>query len=117
MTNAQIIFNEQLKLMESGAIGTTGKQIVVTDAKGEKHTVNEPEPIHTFAVWKQLGFKVKKGQHAIATIRIWKYTPKTGTMDAKNDAGETVTIETDESQMFMKNAFFFKLTQVEPAKA
>lgn len=116
MTNAQIIFNTQLNLMKAGTIGTTGKQIVVTDGKGEKHTINEPEPIHTFAVWKNLGFSVKKGQHAIAKIRIWKYSPKTGTMDAKNDAGETVTIETDESSIFMKDAFFFKLSQVEPDK-
>ena len=117
MTNAKIIFNAQLKLMEDGKIGTTGKQITVTDADGSKYTVNEPEPIHTFATWKALGFQVKRGEKSIAKIRIWKYSPKTGTMDAKNDKGETVTIETDESAMFMKDAAFFKLTQVEPITA
>lgn len=113
MTNERIILNEAIKLMNEGIIGTTGRQITVTNEKNEKFTVNEPEPIHTFATWKALGFNVKRGEHAIAQLYIWKHVAKTGTMEAKNDAGETVTIETDDSKMFMKKAFFFKLSQVE----
>lgn len=60
MTNAQIIFNESLRLMEEGKIGTTGKQITVVNADGTKETINVPLPIHTYAAWKQLGFQVKK---------------------------------------------------------
>ena len=117
MTNAQIIFNESIRLMEEGKIGTTGKVITVTYINGEgqeeKQQINEPEAIHTFAIWKQNGYAVKKGQKAVAAINIWKYVPKTGTMEAKTDAGETVTVETDESQMFRKTAFFFSASQVE----
>lgn len=115
MKNSQIIFNEQLKLMNDGIIGTTGKQITVTNEKGEKFTVNEPEPIHTFATWKALGFSVKKGQHAIAQIYIWKHVSKPGTLESKDENGDPVSIEYDDSKMFMKKAFFFKLSQVEKA--
>lgn len=112
MTNAQIIFNESLSLMESGVIGTTGRQITVTtvnsEGEEEKKVINEPEPIHTFQAWKERGRQVKKGQHAIATIVIWKHTAKT----IEHEDAEPEEIE----RMFMKKAFFFRAAQTEPIK-
>ena len=111
MTNAQIIFTEQIKLMENGTIGTTGRMITVTTADGTNKQIQEPEPIHTFAIWKEQGRMVKKGEHAKAQILIWKAKPQTVEM---TDGENTITEET--IKMFMKKAFFFTKDQTEPIK-
>jgi len=116
-SNAQIIFNESLDLMKEGKIGSTGRKIKITYEKnGENITeiVNEPEPIHTFATWKALGFYVKKGEKAIASFTIWNYT--TG------KKGEAAAEEAEQPEglmksgyYYMKKASFFKTSQVERA--
>lgn len=107
MTNEMIIFNERMALMEAGKIRGTGRFFELEDENGEKRTVEEPEEIHTFTVWKDLGFSVKKGEKAISKLDIWKYTNK------KKE-------ETEEAEgkdhVFRKTAFFFSLSQVEPLK-
>ena len=108
MTNAQIIFNAQLKLMEQGVIGSTGRQLTYEKEDGTKELVPEPEPIHTYAIWKELGYQVSKGQKAIATIQIWKHT-EPATRKDKNSGEEMEVGE----KMFMKTAYFFKRDQVE----
>ena len=102
-TNAQIIFDKQMELMEAGVIGTTGRQMTFEDIDGKKHTISEPEEIHTYAAWKSMGYQVKKGEKAIAKFTIWKQTVK----KAKTED------EQDETKMFLANAAFFKSTQVE----
>ena len=106
MTNEQIIFNERIDLMEKGTIGTTGETIVVEDAEGNKMQYNEPEQIHTFLEWKKRGYKVKRGEHAVTKLNIWKHVLK---KSEKDD-------EADKEKMFMKLAFFFTASQVEPIK-
>lgn len=112
MTNAQIIFNESMRLMNDGIIGTTGRQLTATfvNEKGVEETklINEPEPIHTFQTWKSLGRQVKRGQHAIACIVIWKHAVKT----VEHEDADPEEIE----RMFMKKAFFFTAGQTEPIK-
>ena len=109
MTNAQMIFNRQLELMEEGILKGTGRMVeaVIVDADGNetKQMVEEPEDIHTYAIWKQMGYQVKKGQKAITSLTIWKHVERT----KKNDNGE----EEQEQKMFMKTAHFFKADQVE----
>ena len=114
MTNAQIIFNESLKLMEEGKIGTTGKQITLVNADGTKETINEPLPIHTYAAWKQLGFQVKKGSKAVAQFTIWKHVSRKSEMEVTYTDGTKGTEEVDDSKMFQKLSSFFSLEQVEP---
>ena len=101
MTNAQIITQARFDLMEQGIIGTTGRELVMKLEDGTEKIVKEPEEIHTFQAWKELGYKVKKGEHAIARFTIWKHTSK------ENEDGKK------EEHMFMKNACFFKASQVE----
>ena len=62
MTNAQIIFNESIELMENGIIGNTGRKIIVENEDGEKKEMLAPESIHTYAGWKAIGRQVKKGE-------------------------------------------------------
>lgn len=62
------------------------------------------EDIHTYNHWKSLGFQVRKGQKAIAKIRIWKPGYRKAT-DTEND---------EKLFMFMKTAAFFGRSQVDP---
>ncbi|MCR5083854.1 MAG: ArdC family protein [Parasporobacterium sp.] len=109
MTNGQIILNTQIELMEQGIIGTTGRQLVIEKDDGSKEVIPEPEPIHTYAIWKEKGYQVRKGQKAVAAIQIWKHTDAKLQKDKKS--GEEVEIG---EKMFMKTAFFFKKDQVDP---
>lgn len=113
MTNAQIIFNEAQRLAEAGKIAYTGREFVMQMDDGTEITVPETEDIHTFAGWKERGFKVKKGEHAVAKFVIWKHSaPKI--KELPDDGGEYV----DKGKMFMKLSAFFSASQVEPlAKA
>ena len=111
MTNAQIIFMESQKLAEAGAIKYTGRIFEAIDGQGNKITVKETEEIHTYNIWKQMGFQVQKGQKAVAKFTIWKHT---GT---KEDSVKTVdgkeVAYIDKGHMFMKQAAFFSRSQVE----
>lgn len=102
MTNKEIIFREQLELMAQGKINSTGKIFKYQDSNGNIIEYMEPEQIHTFQHWKECGFRVKKGQKAIATFPIWKRTVKI------NDNGE------ERAKMFLKKSAFFSFSQVEP---
>lgn len=108
MTNAQIIFNNSIDLMEQGIIKGTGQMMkaIVTDKDGneEEKMIEMPEEIHTYAAWKSRGYQVKRGEKAKAMIYIWKFR-----------AGKEATEETEatEDKMFKTKAFFFTLDQVE----
>lgn len=109
MTNAQIIMNESINLLENGIIKGTGRmfEAVIVDKDGNetKKMVEEPEALHTYAIWKQLGYQVKKGEKAVASFTIWKcVTAKQNEENAE---------EQPENKMFMKKAHFFTIGQVE----
>ena len=109
MTNEQIILQNSVALMESGIIGTTGRTFEVENGDGTKKTIQEPEPIHTFAAWKSLGYTVMRGQKAIAKFPIWRHQ-NAGTRKNR----KTGTEESTEEKMFLTDAFFFAQSQVEP---
>lgn len=110
MNNTQIIFNHSMELLKEGKIKTTGRSFEMENENGEKITIYEPEPLHTFATWKKLGRVVKKGEHAVAAFEIWKQgKPKT----KKDDDGNEVEVA---GRMFLKNSFFFTIDQTEPIK-
>lgn len=112
MTNAQIIFNHSCALLEKGIIKGTGRFFTMENENGEKIQIEEPEPLHTFAIWKQLGRQVKKGEHAITQIVIWKQGK------GKTEKDEATREETETAgKMFMKKAFFFTYGQTEAVKA
>lgn len=103
MTNAQIIFNNSLSLMEQGILKGSGIMATVEDENGEKKQIELPETIHTYAAWKSIGYQVKKGQKAKAAFTIWKYTESKKQNDEEEAAG----------RMFMKLSHFFTADQVE----
>ena len=67
--------------------------------------MGEFEPLHTFQKWKEMGFKVKKGEHAVTCTKLWK--PKAKKFTDEN--GE----EKVENNFFLAKAYLFKLNQVE----
>lgn len=103
MTNADIIFSERMNLMKEGKIKSTGRKLIV-EINGEKQEIEEPEQIHTYQIWKELGYQVQKGQQAVAKVLIWKFKP------AKDQEGQMLE---EEGKMFMKMASFFSASQVE----
>ena len=105
ITNAMIVFQAQQALLEAGKIKPTGRLLTMKTEDGSTIEVPEAEDIHTFARWKELGFMVRKGEHAVANFSIWKYTTK-----AK---GKTEEEAQEEGFCFMKKAFWFSASQVE----
>lgn len=104
ITNAMIILNASMELMAQGKIKGTGRMIRVQFQDGERE-IPEPEQIHTYQHWKECGYQVRKGEHAVADFSIWKYTSK-----AK---GQTEEEAQEKGFCFMKKAFWFTASQVD----
>ena len=114
MTNAEIILDQRLNLMKEGVLKGTGRFFTYKVINGEtgaeeERTLEEPEVIHTFSAWKELGYCVKKGEHAKASFTIWKYAEC-----KKNDEEDG---EQKEGRCFLKKAHFFTIDQVEKLPA
>lgn len=105
MTNETITMNTSFALMEDGILKGSG-----VFGKTEDGTeVEFPEVIHTYNTWKKMGRQVKRGEKAIAKIRIWKCSTKT--MKVTTNKGDEH--DEDVRRMFMKDAFFFTFDQTE----
>lgn len=109
MTNEEIISKRQQALLATGRINSTGRIIKAIDQDGNEIQIPEPEEIHTFAAWKEAGYIVKRGQHAVDAFMIWKYPTRKKT--DPTDGKETEAITAD--RPFMTKAFFFARHQVE----
>ena len=120
MTNATIILNESIRLMEDGKLSGSGQFVEIENEDGTTSTMELPEEIHTFNGWKARGYKVKKGEHSTIKFPIWKHTTKMLNTDTGNDAidkmNANINAQGGEKRMFMKTAAFFTAAQVEPAK-
>ena len=103
ITNAEIIFKESQELLKQGILKPTGRIFVQELPDGSKIEVPEAEPIHTCNGWKELGYQVKKGQHAKASFPIWKYLGKK----------DEETGEEKDGRCYPKKAFWFTFDQVE----
>ena len=106
MTNKMIILMESVKLMEDGVISGSGIKGKTPDGK----IVELPEVLHTYAVWKQLGYQVQKGEKAVAQFAIWKYMKK----GKKQQSEEEIDGEESKEKGYCRlvNASFFKASQV-----
>ena len=111
ITNAMIIATEARRLMSEGKLQPTGRILTFETRDGDVIKLPEAEPLHTFAMWKSLGYRVKKGEHAITKLTIWKYANRRADTD-----GEDTTDENG-GHCFRKLAYFFSASQVEPMGA
>ena len=105
MTNNELIYNAALNH------GFTEDQLtqLMTAYNGDR-------PFHTFQEWRACGYSVKKGEHAIFSTQLWRYTnkPSKATIQAAQEAGEDAP---QDSPHFYKKLFhLFSFAQVEPLK-
>lgn len=112
MKNTEIIFKQRMNLMKQGIIKPTDAFFVVETKDGEKKKQPVPEELHTFGGWRERGYSVKKGEKHIAEFVIWK--AKKGKAEDK-DSEKTEDGE-ENTRLFLKNAFWFSASQVEPLK-
>ena len=112
VTNSMIILEHSLALAEAGKIGYTG-ETMTAEINGEEVELREPEQIHTYARWKAMGFQVRKGEKAIAKFKIWKHVSG----KKKTDDNEEETADAGRGKMFLKQAAFFSMAQVDPINA
>ena len=103
ITNAQIILQASLALMAQGVLKPTGRVFIRKMDDGTEVELPEPEPIHTYNGWLELGYRVKKGQHAIASFPIWKYSGKKDEETGEETGGKC----------YQRKAFWFTFDQVE----
>ena len=103
ITNGEIILRESLELLKKGVLKPTGRVFFKELPDGSKIELPEPEPIHTYNGWKELGYQVKRGEHAKAQFPIWKYKGQ------KNEE----TGEEENGRCYQRKAFWFTFDQVE----
>jgi len=108
ITNAQIVDNAKRQLYAEGVLKGTGRMLEFQDAEGKTIYLPEVEDIHTFQVWKQMGYSVRKGEHAIARFSIWKYSAGKKMTDDDADPENT-----GRGHCFLKEACWFSASQVE----
>jgi hypothetical protein len=99
----EIIRHASLELMAQGILKPTGRTYIVELADGSTQEFPEIEPIHTYNGWKELGYQVKKGEHAKAQFSIWKWKGQ------KNEE----TGEEEGGTCYQRKAFWFTFDQVE----
>ena len=103
MTNGEIIFRASQELLKQGILKATGRMFIQELPDGSKIEVPEAEPIHTYNGWKDLGYQVKKGEHAKASFPIWKYSGKKDEETGEETGGKC----------WQRKAFWFTFDQVE----
>ena len=106
MTNEQIILSNRVFLMEEGVLNGTGETFIFEDENGRRE-IEVPEEIHTFNVWKSLGYAVRKGEHSVARFPIWQKSK--GKPEGETEEEE----KKNKDRYYMKTAFFFTRKQVE----
>lgn len=110
MTNAMIILNESVRLMNEGVLKGTGETVKVINGDGQEIELEMPEEIHTYNGWKKRGYVVKKGEKSNIKFPIWKYTEKAKAEEEKT--GNPIE-DAPTTNMFMKVSAFFRFDQVE----
>lgn len=105
MNNNTIILMERCNLMNAGILKGTGKFIEIDTGNGVKK-IEEPEEIHTYARWRELGYQVRRGEKSEIKIQVWKYR---GKIQIDDESGE----EIQTGRCFLKVASFFTMSQVD----
>ena len=103
MTNGEIIMRNKLELLKQGILKPTGRVFFQELEDGTRIEIPEVEPIHTYNGWKEIGYQVKKGEHAKASFQIWTWKGQ------KNEE----TGEEEGGKCYSRKAFWFTADQVE----
>lgn len=76
MTNASIILNESIRLMNEGVLTGTGRFVEVENDDGTTERLELPEEIHTFNAWKQRGYCRLKLSHFFTAAQVQPLTTR-----------------------------------------
>lgn len=85
----------------------TNKAII--DAYKTENGIPMEKPLFTYAVWKSMGYQVKKGEASRHRVQMWKFTP--GKKTADTEAQEAP--QGKGNRCFMKTVCLFEMSQVE----
>lgn len=83
-------------------MATTNKAII--DAYKAANGLSLDTPLYTWAVWYNMGYRVRKGEKCKHRVTLWKHTEKKIEQD-----GQEKTVE----KCFHKVANLFEMSQVE----
>lgn len=72
-------------------------------------------PLHTLQGWTARGYKVKKGEHAIAETRLWKKRKKKEKESEQASDEQSVSIPSN-GDFCLCRSFLFGMDQVEKVK-
>lgn len=67
------------------------------------------KPLFTYAVWKSMGYQVKKGEASRHRVQLWKYIPGAGKADTEAQEAP----QSKGNRCFMKTVCLFEAGQVE----
>ena len=67
---------------------------------------------HTFEAWKARGYIVRRGEHAVLTVKLWKHSKKT----SKSDQASGADTEEITEGFYLAKAFLFSSAQVDTLK-
>lgn len=81
---------------------------IIESYKAENGIPTE-KPLFTYAVWKSMGYQVKKGEASRHRVSMWKYTQH----KQKADMGEQEVSQRQNGKCFMKTVCLFEFEQVE----
>ena len=82
-------------------MATTNKEIIMAEVLTRGIT----EDVHTYSMWKSLGYQVKKGEKALFQTMLWKKQPKQSKKDDTENKVENS--ENEESKEKKNNDYFF----------
>ena len=83
-------------------MATTNKSIV--EAYKAAHGISIDTPLYTWAVWHNMGYRVRKGEKCKHRVTLWKHTERKIEQDGKE---KTV------GRCFHKTMSLFEMSQVE----
>lgn len=82
-------------------MATTNKDIIA--AYKVAHNIPLTTPLYTYAVWRNMGYQVKKGEKCKHRVQMWKMSTK------ENEEGNT----TNTGRCFHKTMSLFEMSQVQ----
>lgn len=89
----------------------TNAQIIMQYKKA--NNIPQEKPLFTFAAWRNMGYKVKKGEASRHRVPLWKYIGRQG----KADTGGQEVLQGQNGKCFMKTVCLFEFEQVEKITA
>lgn len=88
-------------------MATTNTQIIETYKAA--HNIPLSTPLCTYAVWRSMGYQVKKGEASRHRVQMWKYIPGAGKADTEAQEAP----QSKGNRCFMKTMYLFTQEQVE----